>query len=120
LFVSSFVAFSINQSFRSLFIFRVISGVAVVVILSTLLNYFDIIKRELPWWTKTSFFIYCVHFVQLSCFDKISAIIFGKSTLTYLITFFGGWIIITLLCITEAYILKKFAPRFYKAVCGGR
>lgn len=120
LFIASLIAFSVTQSFRALFVFRVVSSVAVVVILSTMLDYCDVTSHELPWFAKVSFFICCVHFVQLSCFDKVALIILGKSTASYLVTYFGGWIIVLLLCILEAYILKKLVPHFYKTVCGGR
>ncbi|MCD8013362.1 MAG: acyltransferase [Lachnospiraceae bacterium] len=121
LFISAFVIFCFTKSFRSLFIFRIISCVAVIVIINIFLGHCRIIEQhELPGYAKTSFFIYCVHYVQLVCFDKIALIFFGNGTVSYIVTYFGGWIIITVLCIAEAYTLKKLTPRFYRVVCGGR
>ena len=76
--------------------------------------------KELPWWMKITFFTYVAHDMILETFEKLYLYFFGIEWYLALIDYVLMPIIIFGVLVTIAYILKRFIPKVWYIISGGR
>lgn len=67
-----------------------------------------------------SFFIYCFHEPTLNIFKKLALTICGKNQLTIIIFYYLNPILMIITAVIAARLLKKYTPRLYAILTGGR
>lgn len=77
-------------------------------------------EKEVPWWTKCTFFYYCAHDMLLEAIEKIILIVGGKSTFMAWVDYIGAPAITLTILVAAAWLLKKWMPATWSALSGGR
>ena len=76
--------------------------------------------KQLPWWCKISFYIYCIHDFFLEAIEKLFLIVCGKASVFALLDYILAPIIVVILCILSATFLKKYCKHMWYVLVGGR
>lgn len=76
--------------------------------------------RELPWYMYISFFTYVSHDIVLQGIKKICLKLLGKDALWALLSYILIPLIVEIILIWVAYIMKRFLPKLWKLLIGGR
>lgn len=77
-------------------------------------------EKEVPWWTKCTFFYYCAHDMVLEAVEKIILIAGGKSIFMAWIDYIGAPVITLAILITATWALEKWMPAIWRVLSGGR
>jgi len=75
---------------------------------------------EPSWWLKTSFLIYVCHHIILEPIEKCLLYAFGNNTVGAIIDILFAPTITILIIIFISNLLKKYTPRLYAIINGGR
>lgn len=67
-----------------------------------------------------SFFIYCFHEPALNIFKKLALALCGTNQLTIIVFYYLNPIFMIITAVIAARLLKKFTPRVYAVLTGGR
>ena len=82
---------------------------------------FELSKHKiLSYFVAFNFFIYLYHEPSINFFRKIIVIVIGKNELGYLMSYLLSPLLFTLLAVILGTILKKYTPRLYSIMVGGR
>ncbi|MCE5188886.1 MAG: acyltransferase [Eubacteriales bacterium] len=92
---------------------------SVLVILSLWLGIDGSAIRERSWY-NTSFFVYLTHFLALSILKKIQYALVPHTELWMLISYFSVTIIALCLLVPLAQLLRRYTPKTYAILFGGR
>lgn len=77
--------------------------------------------KQLPWYMKISFFIYCAHIAILNVIEKVILMLGGSESAVWaLIDFIIAPILTMPIIILAAYIIRRFIPRLWSILNGGR
>ena len=92
-----------------------------MIILWMLLCSIDVSKITIPWWVKSSFFIYEIHSIFIiSIIDKLLWIILPHNSFFVVFNIFIAVAITIVISILVAYILKKYFNCVWKLLMGNR
>lgn len=69
---------------------------------------------------QTSFFVMCTHYFGVRVVRKILTLLLGVNEITLMVNFFTTTIVVFLLSSFLGMFMKRFTPKFYRIVCGGR
>lgn len=84
-------------------------------------NWFNSLKNEHEWNIATySFLIFAIHHPVVNTLKKLFMKVFGVSTLSSLLTFILASICTIGLIILFGYLMRRFLPRTYSVITGGR
>lgn len=72
------------------------------------------------WYMNINLYIYCTHFLLISTFEKLWKIIFGISPVSAWICYLSTPVIVLYIISLSAYYWKKYFPRSWAIVTGGR
>lgn len=84
------------------------------------LDKINIKETELPWWMSITFYIYVAHDAILEAFEKIFIILFKTKPIFALLDYILMPILTLIIVIISAQIIKKFLPKTWKLITGGR
>lgn len=107
--------YELTALYPFLYVFCIVSSVLFCT--SMIFNNRDIVLY--PWY-KYSFYIYCTHFIHINIFQKAYLVIFGKSVLSYVVSWLGVAILTIAVCCCEACIIKRYLPKMYGVITGNR
>lgn len=82
-------------------------------------DHFDL-DREIPWFFRISFFLYCAHLIPLTILDKLFLIAFGKGPVQALVSYVMNPPVITVFLTGVAFLLRKYLPGAWKLLTGSR
>ena len=71
-------------------------------------------------WFTLTFFIYCTHTLILEPVEKVFLLLFKNTLLGSILDFIFAPILTLLIIYFLAFLLKRFIPRFYALITGGR
>lgn len=97
-------------------------GMPILVVLICLWYAGDVLSydKEPYWWMKISFFIYCTHDMILEAYEKIFLKVFGISPICAILDYVLMPAVTVVTVIGMAAIMKKYFPRLWMILTGGR
>lgn len=75
---------------------------------------------RIPWWMTIYFFTYVAHDAILEVLEKCIFIMFGTKPVMALLDYFIVPVLVELILIGIAYLLKKYTPKTWRVISGGR
>ena len=116
-FVALIILFDIEEQSTIYYLYRMISPLLLWITMDLFSN---INKRHLNEKLNFSFFSFCAHIYFVIIFKKIFIALLGKSNFGITLVFFATGVVSFTACFAISLLLKKFAPKFYSFICGGR
>ena len=78
------------------------------------------VPQQLPLWMSMSFWIYCCHGPVSGWMNALFKTIFGTSSLGYAFSSATMWFVTVCICLSGAYLCRRFFPKTYMVLSGGR
>lgn len=94
--------------------------IAIWLLYDHLFNQMDISKKRFYFLLEFNFFLYAFHEPLLTIIKKAFYFIFGQSDLSSLINYLFAPSIAIFISILVGFYVKKYLPRYYKLITGGR